>query len=95
MLTRSSTFNRLHANLGYLCAQSDTHQNKPGQKPPHPPNYMMPPPNMPGLSGKYATLRKLFPDWTARDVQPMNMNGAGAVTTSAPTPATASTPIAA
>jgi len=63
------TLYRLHANLGYLCGLSDLAQLKPDQKPPHPPNFMKPPPNMPGLEAKYSTLRELFPGWIGRDNQ--------------------------
>jgi len=56
---------RLHANLGYLCAQSDL--QKPGSKAPHPPSFMKAPPNMPALEDKYTELRRLFPGWVGRD----------------------------
>ena len=56
---------RLHANLGYLCAQSDL--QKPGSKVPHPPSFMKAPPNMPVLEEKYTELRRLFPGWVGRD----------------------------
>ena len=61
------TMCRLHANLGYLCAQQTDMQIKAGVKSPHPPSYMRAPPNMPQLEEKYASLRQLFPGWTGRD----------------------------
>jgi len=62
------TLLRLHANLGYCCAQSDM-QTKPGAKAPHPPSYMRAPPSMPSLEQKYARLRQLFPGWVGKDGQ--------------------------
>lgn len=62
------TLLRLHANLGYCCAQSDM-QTKPGAKAPHPPSYMRAPPSMPSLEPKYARLRQLFPGWVGKDGQ--------------------------
>ncbi|THW24486.1 hypothetical protein D6C86_09596 [Aureobasidium pullulans] len=72
---------RLHANLGYVCGQTDN-QSKPGSSP-HPPSYVTAPPNMPQIEPKYAKLRALFPGWTGKDGQRRSMsNGA----TNAPTP---------
>ena len=62
------TLLRLHANLGYCCAQSDM-QTKAGAKAPHPPSYMRAPPSMPSLEQKYARLRQLFPGWVGKDGQ--------------------------
>ncbi|THX32925.1 hypothetical protein D6D02_07288 [Aureobasidium pullulans] len=72
---------RLHANLGYVCGQTDN-QSKPGSSP-HPPSYVTAPPNMPQIEPKYAKLRALFPGWAGKDGQRRSMsNGA----TNAPTP---------
>ncbi|THY31808.1 hypothetical protein D6D01_02788 [Aureobasidium pullulans] len=72
---------RLHANLGYVCGQTDN-QSKPGSSP-HPPSYVTAPPNMPQIESKYAKLRALFPGWTGKDGQRRSIsNGA----TNAPTP---------
>ncbi|THZ77442.1 hypothetical protein D6C85_01680 [Aureobasidium pullulans] len=72
---------RLHANLGYVCGQTDN-QSKSGSSP-HPPSYVTAPPNMPQIEQKYAKLRALFPGWTGKDGQRRSMsNGA----TNAPTP---------
>ncbi|GAB7351647.1 hypothetical protein MBLNU459_g2252t2 [Dothideomycetes sp. NU459] len=70
---------RLHSNLGYICGSQD-HAIKPGSKQPHPPYYVMHPPNMPSLAEKYSRLRELFPGWVGRDAQPTSgsqMNGGG------------------
>ncbi|PNS17494.1 hypothetical protein CAC42_8037 [Sphaceloma murrayae] len=66
---------RVSSNISYLYNQPDMqllnpqNQGQAPQKkgPPHPPQFMWAPPQMPSLDGKYAALRKLFPGWLGRD----------------------------
>jgi hypothetical protein len=72
---------RLHANLGYVCSQTES-QSKSGGAP-HPPSYVTAPPNMPQLEAKYSRLRTLFAGWTGKDGQRRSMSN-GATNASTP-----------
>ncbi|KAI4744505.1 hypothetical protein E4T50_05113 [Aureobasidium sp. EXF-12298] len=78
----SEEYSQLHANLGYVCSQTDN-QSKSGAAP-HPPSYVTAPPNMPQLEAKYSRLRTLFAGWTGKDGQRRSMSN-GATNASTPT----------